>query len=119
MCISVCSSPVGILLLCEVALGTPRELLSSDYNAGKLPKNHHRYNHSFSILCTIFKNMVLSLFFFSTKGCGKTAPDPAGNLTLPDGVVVPAGKSADTGVTNPKGYTLLYDELIVYDISQV
>ena len=29
------------------------------------------------------------------------------------------GRSKDTGVVNPKGYTLNYNEFIVYDTAQV
>ena len=36
-----------------------------------------------------------------------------------DGTVVPLGKGKDTGVKNPTGYTLNYNEYIVYDVSQV
>jgi poly [ADP-ribose] polymerase len=37
----------------------------------------------------------------------------------PDGAVVPWGKAKDTGITNPKGYTLNYNEFIVYDTRQI
>ena len=42
-------------------------------------------------------------------------------MSLPrsDGTVVPLGKPADTGVNNPSGYTLNYNEYIVYDLSQI
>jgi len=36
-----------------------------------------------------------------------------------DGVLVPWGKPTDTGVKNPKGYTLNYNEYIVYDTKQI
>ena len=36
-----------------------------------------------------------------------------------DGMVVPLGKAVDTGTTNPDGYTLNYNEFIVYDPAQV
>lgn len=36
-----------------------------------------------------------------------------------DGCIVPLGKPKDTGVDNPSGYTLNYNEFIVYDVSQV
>ncbi|KAH9512499.1 Poly [ADP-ribose] polymerase 1, partial [Bulinus truncatus] len=63
---------IGILLLCEVALGNMYELTNSEY-VTKLPKGKH-----------------------STKGIGKTCPDPKGNYVTPEGVVIPMG----TGVPN-------------------
>lgn len=36
-----------------------------------------------------------------------------------DGTEVPIGPGVKTGITNPKGYTLQYNEYIVYDVSQV
>ncbi|KAJ8272577.1 hypothetical protein GJAV_G00090860 [Gymnothorax javanicus] len=50
---------VGLLLLCEVALGDSRELVDADYNAAKLPEGKH-----------------------STKGLGQTGPDPKNTVTL-------------------------------------
>ena len=35
------------------------------------------------------------------------------------GTVVPMGKYMNTGVNNPGGYTLQYNEFIVYDLSQI
>ena len=37
----------------------------------------------------------------------------------PDGIVVPLGKPIDTKVQNPHGYTLNYNEFIVYDVKQI
>jgi poly [ADP-ribose] polymerase len=79
-------SSVGCMLLCEVALGNPRELLQSDYNADRLPANAH-----------------------STKGVGRTQPDPSGAVVLPDGVKVPCGKVQDVQVP---GSALQYNEYI-------
>lgn len=51
----------------------------------------------------------------STKGIGRTQPDPAATKKLGD-VIVPLGK----GVTNNDiRSALLYNEYIVYDIAQV
>jgi len=36
-----------------------------------------------------------------------------------DGVIVPMGPIESTNVINPKGYTLNYNEYIVYDSKQV
>jgi poly [ADP-ribose] polymerase len=32
---------------------------------------------------------------------------------------VPLGKGVSTGVKNPRGFTLMYNEFIVYDTAQV
>jgi len=40
-------------------------------------------------------------------------------LSRPDGTVVPLGHPKDTGVQNPSGYTLNYNEYIVYNPKQV
>ncbi|MGH0140553.1 UNVERIFIED_CONTAM: hypothetical protein FKN15_023221 [Acipenser sinensis] len=86
---------VGLLLLSEVALGHCNELLAADYDADKLLNGKH-----------------------STKGLGKMAPNPANSITL-DGASVPMGPVCSTGVNNPEGYTLLYNEYIVYNPAQV
>ena len=87
--------PTAILLLAEVSLGSERELLESDYYANKLPSGRH-----------------------STKGLGRNAPDPKQTKFIGD-VKVPSGKPVKTGVNNPRGYTLEYNEYIVYDVKQI
>lgn len=95
-CFATRSKNVGILLLSEVSLGKSNELLAADYNADKLPSD-----------CQ------------SVKGMGRVGPDPNDTFTMPDGVTVPFGKTTETGVVNPRGYTLNYNEYIVYNTSQV
>ncbi|XP_021365761.1 poly [ADP-ribose] polymerase 1-like isoform X2 [Mizuhopecten yessoensis] len=86
------NDPVGVLLLCEVALGNMYERYGADY-IDKLPKGKH-----------------------SCKGIGMTCPDPSGSYTLPDGSVIPMGK----GVSSTQGRSsLLYNEFIVYDVAQI
>lgn len=85
---------VGLLLLSEVALGDCNELLDADYEAAKLPDGKH-----------------------STKGLGQTGPDPKNSVTL-DGVTVPMGPGVKTGVGKDGGYSLLYNEFIVYNPAQ-
>ncbi|XP_064601493.1 LOW QUALITY PROTEIN: poly [ADP-ribose] polymerase 1-like [Liolophura sinensis] len=85
------SDPVGLMLLCEVALGNMHELTGASYIT-KLPKGKH-----------------------STKGVGMTAPDPSQSYVTEDGLIIPMGK----GVSLPSRSSLLYNEYIVYDISQV
>lgn len=67
------------------------ELLQANY-IEKLPKGKH-----------------------STKGVGRTQPDPSASEFV-DGVEVPIGKGKE--VKNVKS-SLLYNEYIVYDVAQV
>lgn len=83
-------NPVGLMLLCEVALGNMKECLRAE-NV-KLPPGKH-----------------------SAWGMGTTQPDPAQNRTLDDGVIVPLGTPVQHNVQS----SLLYNEFIVYDIAQV
>ncbi|XP_075805450.1 poly [ADP-ribose] polymerase 2 isoform X3 [Microtus pennsylvanicus] len=85
----------GLLLLSEVALGQCNELLEANPKAEGLLQGKH-----------------------STKGLGKMAPDPAHFVTL-NGSTVPLGPASDTGILNPEGYTLNYNEFIVYSPNQV
>lgn len=93
-CFSSQHNTVGLLLLCEVALGDCNELLDADYEANNLPAGKH-----------------------STKGLGQTAPDPKNSVTL-DGVIVPMGPGVKTGLGKNTGYSLLYNEFIVYNPAQ-
>uniref|UniRef100_A0A8C4RPM7 Poly [ADP-ribose] polymerase n=1 Tax=Erpetoichthys calabaricus TaxID=27687 RepID=A0A8C4RPM7_ERPCA len=86
---------VGLLLLSEVALGECNELLAADYDAASLPSGKH-----------------------STKGLGKRAPDPKNMVTLDEASLL-MGPAINTGVGNPVGYSLLYNEYIVYNPQQV
>ncbi|XP_052818983.1 poly [ADP-ribose] polymerase 2-like isoform X2 [Mya arenaria] len=95
-CFATRTKNVGFLLLCDVALGTTNDLLAADYSAHKLPSGKH-----------------------SVKGAGSIGPDPAHTTTTSDGVLVPFGKPKNTGVKNPSGYTLNYNEFIVYDTKQI
>jgi hypothetical protein len=85
------TNKTGLLLLCDVALGKTYERTKADY-IEKLPSGFH-----------------------STKGVGKTEPDPTLTKTI-DGSLVPVGK----GVKDSNKKTdLLYNEFIVYDVAQV
>ncbi|EDV26011.1 uncharacterized protein TRIADDRAFT_23639, partial [Trichoplax adhaerens] len=95
-CFATRSNDVGLVLLCDVSLGKSRELLAADYDADQLPVGYH-----------------------STKGLGRSAPNTTSNTTLSNGVVVPLGKVMNTGVNNPGGYTLNYNEYVVYNTNQV
>lgn len=83
----------GLIALAEVATGSPLVRYHGDHITS-LPSGHH-----------------------STFAQGRSEPDPKGLVTLPDGVMVPAGKprvSPDLQATS-----LLYNEYIVYDVSQI
>ncbi|XP_056384554.1 poly [ADP-ribose] polymerase 2 isoform X3 [Hyla sarda] len=94
-CFTTRDKNVGIILLSEVALGECNELMEADYDAQKKLKG---------------KN--------STKGLGRSIPDPEKKI-IHDGAVVPLGPLIDTGLKNKDGYTLNYNEFIVYDSRQV
>ncbi|XP_062857542.1 poly [ADP-ribose] polymerase 1 [Trichomycterus rosablanca] len=85
------SDPVGLILLGEVALGHMHELKKASHIT-KLPKGKH-----------------------SVKGVGRTAPEPSATVSL-NGVDVPLGKGSNTNIDDT---SLLYNEYIVYDVSQV
>lgn len=86
---------VGLLVLSEVALGECNELLNADYDAQKKLNGKH-----------------------SAKGMGRNIPDPKNSVTH-DGALVPVGPLVDTGLTHSAGYTLNYNEYIVYNTNQV
>uniref|UniRef100_A0A452R650 Poly [ADP-ribose] polymerase n=1 Tax=Ursus americanus TaxID=9643 RepID=A0A452R650_URSAM len=94
-CFASRGKDTGLLLLSEVALGQCNELLEANPEAEKLLQGKH-----------------------STKGLGKMAPSPASFITL-NGSTVPLGPASDTGILNPEGYTLNYNEFIVYSPNQV
>ncbi|RNA39365.1 poly [ADP-ribose] polymerase, partial [Brachionus plicatilis] len=84
-CFTNSSNPTGLMLLCEVALGDMYERTHSEY-VTTLPKGKH-----------------------STKGCGLTAPNPNDKHVMSDGVEIPLGNAADSGI---KASPLLYNEYI-------
>lgn len=91
-CCTSSSNPTGLILLSEVALGNMYERTGADY-IEKLPKGKH-----------------------STKGVGRTHPDPSQTIKLEDGVEVPLGKGVTADVSRT---SLLYNEYIVYDVAQI
>lgn len=58
-CFATPSKNLGLLALCEVSLGTTRDLKAADYSADKLPKGYN-----------------------STRGLGRMAPDDKATKTL-------------------------------------
>jgi len=91
-CFTTPTKNVGLILLCEVALGEMNELNNADYNASDLPKGKH-----------------------STWGKGRTVPDEEGYYNLEDGTVVPSGAGKDSKTNT----SLQYNEFIVYNINQI
>lgn len=91
-CFASTENDVGLMLLSEVALGDMHTLTAANF-ISKLPEGKH-----------------------STKGIGKTFPEPTMSITREDGVIVPMG----TPVVNDElRSSLLYNEYIVYDVDQV
>ena len=82
----------AVMAICEVALGDPIERTSSDFITS-LPKGKH-----------------------STYAKGERMPDPSGDVTLPDGVVIPQGRETSSSV---RSTSLRFNEFIVYDVSQI
>ncbi|KAI8759281.1 poly [ADP-ribose] polymerase 2, partial [Biomphalaria glabrata] len=91
-CFATKTKNVGLLLLCDVSLGTTNDKLAADYSANSLPKGRH-----------------------SVKGVGRVAPDPKTFVKLPDGLTVPVGKAVNVANTS----VLNYNEFIVYDTRQI
>eukprot|EP00730_Choanoeca_flexa_P009140 TRINITY_DN12596_c0_g1_i2.p1 TRINITY_DN12596_c0_g1~~TRINITY_DN12596_c0_g1_i2.p1 ORF type:complete len:684 (+),score=225.95 TRINITY_DN12596_c0_g1_i2:67-2118(+) len=96
-CMTSRSNNVGLLLLCEVALNDTDERMNAD---SMLPRG-------------------LKKGCDSILGKGRNVPDPAQDIVMDDGLVIPAGTLKDTKLTNPNGYTLQYNEYIVYRTSQI
>ena len=92
-CFTSRSQPYGLLLLCEVSLGQTNQLVNANYNASQLPEG---------------KNSVM--------GMGRI--EPAGYKEL-DGGLLPVGPAKLTEINNQAGYTLNFNEFVVYDTKQI
>lgn len=88
---------VGIMALCEVSLGNPRELYQACYNA-----------HKQAVVGT-----------HSVKGVGKLQPDVSSWKTLEDGLKIPAGKLIKPDGLNENKCVLQFNEYVVYNINQI
>ncbi|KJE92093.1 polymerase [Capsaspora owczarzaki ATCC 30864] len=81
-----------LMMLCEVSLGTQKELFRDQYMEKPLPGSD------------------------STKAMGRWIPDPKSTIKIEnDSITVPMGKPFDSKVSS----SCTHDELIVYDIAQV
>ncbi|KAF9912310.1 Poly [ADP-ribose] polymerase 2 [Linnemannia zychae] len=96
-CFTNQSNNMGLMLLCEVALGDMHELLQSDYNAKANSQNAGKH---------------------STKGCGQSYPKASGDVIIEDNLRVQAGE-LETEQQKGSGYRLQYNEYIVYNTSQI
>ena len=98
----------ALLLLCEVALGDEYERLAAEY---VVPKGGHELRLTGAVQLPDGK--------MSTKGCGKMCSEKWSEQ-LP-GVMLPDSPLTMTpaNLKKVRGGTLLYNEYIVYDVSQV
>ncbi|ETI37202.1 hypothetical protein F441_16613 [Phytophthora nicotianae CJ01A1] len=94
-CCTTTKNPTAVLLLADVALGTPYKTPSGQFLDYKMVKNERGCD--------------------STHGLGRMAPAENEFETLPDGVVVPAGTLQPVDGNQ----YLLYNEFIVYRREQV
>ena len=78
------------------SLGDSNELTQADYNADKLPSNKS-----------------------STKGLGRSEPNKKEWVKIENDINIPLGNIISTDSSNKNGYSLLYNEYIVYNESQV
>ena len=83
---------VGVILLCEVALGTQYQKKQSEF-IEQLADGYH-----------------------STWGMGQSIPDISETVILDDGLIIPMGKLVNS---NRSGLSLAYDEFIVYNVDQI
>jgi poly [ADP-ribose] polymerase len=90
-CFTTNQNPHAVMLLAEVALGNPNELLKDEYMEKAPPGKH------------------------CTKALGMAAPDPKGDQKALDSVKVPAGKVIKTGVKS----ACSHNEYIIYDVAQI
>ncbi|MCO5611892.1 hypothetical protein L7F22_066151 [Adiantum nelumboides] len=91
-CYTSKNSPIGLMLLSEVALGKMHELKAAQYME-KPPRGKH-----------------------STKGLGQNKPLEEDFQAWGDQVTVPCGRPVASGISNTN---LLYNEYIVYDTAQI
>jgi len=92
-CFTSRSSNTGLLLICEVSLGKPNKMLKADYDASSLPAG-----------CN------------SVHGLGKVEPSTHEEVS---GAKLAMGPPRNTKVDNKGGYTLQYNEFIVYNTNQI
>ena len=82
----------GVILLCEVLLGSQYQKKQSEYIT-QLSNGYH-----------------------STWGMGHSTPNVKETIILDDGLIIPSGHLVPSGRSN---LSLAYDEFIVYDVGQI
>jgi len=87
--------PVGLLILCDVALGRTFQLAHGKF---------------------IGKDDLDGAGFHSVKCCGTKGPDPGYDTQTPEGLLVSVGRENSTGVPVSE---LVHNEIVVYDAAQV
>ncbi|KAI8347889.1 poly polymerase catalytic domain-containing protein [Mortierella sp. GBAus27b] len=97
-CFTNSHNNIGLMLLCEVALGDMHELEHSDSNAKANSQKAGKH---------------------STKGCGLSYPDSAHDVIIENDLRVQAGPLKTEQRKSGFGFQLQYNEYIVYDVSQV
>jgi len=90
-CFANPTHPVGLMILNEVALGDINKVKRDTYME-KAPAGTH-----------------------STQALGMTAPDPAADIIMDNGTVIPTGKLKKTGMST----SCSHNEFIVYDTAQI
>jgi hypothetical protein len=90
-CCPYLSNNTILLIICETALGNPRELQRPDYNAANLPKGSN-----------------------STFAVGRQRPTPSGSIMFEKNIEIPVGK-----VENFSSGGMGHNEYIVYNTNQV
>lgn len=95
-------SPKRYVFLCEVVLGKMQRLMQATQVTG-LPNDQ----------------------FQSVMGCGRIGPNPAGNIYMANGCVIPLGNLVASQQANGggnrfgDGFSLQYNEYVVYNTTQV
>ena len=102
-CLQRSGSEGGLLALCEVALGTPCRRYPRDSIYGFVTKLPRKVRSAYTL--------------------GGQMPNPIGDVALPGGLVVPAGRPIGRGLYRSE-YGMLrvpreYNDFVVYDASQI
>uniref|UniRef100_A0A6B2L8B5 Poly [ADP-ribose] polymerase n=1 Tax=Arcella intermedia TaxID=1963864 RepID=A0A6B2L8B5_9EUKA len=87
--------PVGLMILCDVALGRTFQLAHGKF---------------------IEKQDLDEAHFHSVKCCGTKGPDSGYDIQTPEGLIASLGHEASTGVPVSE---LIHNEIVVYDVAQV
>ena len=104
-----------------MSLGNVHKLLNSDYQADKLPSGMHSVQGLGAFAPDEKQTFIMYVIFldidarYSLQRIMYFLPF----VFRSDGTKVPLGRPCKTGVKNPDGYTLNYNEYIVYNTRQI